>query len=191
MKLPISIKRVLAWLDWSTYCHDDTYSLPKSECGLAWKTLLSLSIAIISWPGHAWNLVMNIRLKNFSKRTSGGFKVTGLGGLCIHWAIWSVGHFVCMFTSAVMDWDWLGIHSDDWLNSISNYLALIGMGGIGISVLVVIVLSIMYIFNVMDDLKQKLGDIRLRDNNTLPNSGGSRLAIFKEKYCKVMDWSDI
>jgi len=201
-----TLKLILAWLDWSTYCKSNSneswktnYEYPKSLCSIFWRTLLSIAALPFTWFAHIWNFIF-VGKDAFLEENFKSHKLNIISIVII--TIFSL--FFSYIAHNITDgkhgngglgWDWF--HTSDPL--LLSYFKLIGAGilfGIVIAICLGIIIGICYLFYELFVLIKDSfsGDRYVGDGKYITSEERAIPKAFhaiKNKYCPTIDWSDI
>ncbi len=186
-----TLKIILAWLDWSSYCLNYAYTFPNNLCSLFWRTLFNLIAFPFSYVGHIWNLF--IPMYSFKEERNVDNKLNIFFGTLVHLILILIGTFISSYMiEKIWDLNWFLISDPILL----NYIKIMGISivTIGLTVFVIILLVfiiskiisfIKYCFN-----KTKSNTFKIQKEEK-PNMVQEVYKSIKDKYCPLIDWSDI
>lgn len=181
------IKTLIAWLDWSTYCTNDSdirYKFPTNLCNTFWRSLLSITLFLPLWFNHLWNLIVVNNKESFRKEKTHNLKLNYMytGGIYMLILFGFVGYME--FDNEYFDF----IKKSDSL--ILSYFKSLGLGLISIIIILIIVtlviLAIYYILVVpYRYIFKKSSKSKVSENINLV------VDSVKNKYCPIIDWEEI
>lgn len=185
-----NLKIILAWLDWSSYCGDN-YSRPNNLCSLFWRTFFTIITLPLTYIPHIYNLIFP---KDHFRYGYGKDHKLYMGtGIVIHILLMILGF---LFSKGVIEqkwqWNWFYMSDPFWL----NYLKCIG---VGIAVLIVILIMVSIILLTLfglhliyEYINKKFGKSQYEKiAERKPNMFITIYKAIKDKYCPLIDWSDI
>jgi hypothetical protein len=192
-----TIKKILAWLDWSSYANKD-YELPKSLCSLFWRTLFSLVSLPITYLTHVWNAFIKPNYNDFQYNNKsnlfigavihGVILIAGaVGGtefiepqLSVQWLTWEdpfvLGYVKIMFTG-------IGV-------ILTTMLFIIIIVGIIVGIVELVKLG----WNAITESEQE--EVIDENNQVIDYEYKEKPLVklyksIKGKYCPKIDWSEI
>lgn len=193
-----TIKKILAWLDWSSYANKGRYELPKSICPLFWRTLFSLISLPVTYPTHIWNAFIEPNYDGWQTDN----KLTLFFGFSIHLMIIIAGVIVgTEFIEPQFSVQWL-----TWEDPFAlGYIKVIVTGIVTLLSIVLVVILIITIGMSIAELvklgwraitESKLEEVtdgngNLKDIEYKEKPMVKLYKSIKGKYCLKIDWSEI
>jgi len=188
-----TLKIILAWLDWSTYCKSYMYERPKTLCSLFWRSFFAILTLPVGWPTHIINV---FQPKNdWIEERESGFKPNIWKGIGIHLLVIICGFATLKGVEQEFGVDWLHIADAVWM-SYGKMLVFGIMGGIaGIIALAILIASVYGIWWVgkwcVEYAQEKLSDGESERAEKEPSWAAQTYRAIKDKYCPIIDWSDL
>lgn len=186
-----NLKLILAYLDWSTYATDGSrYNFPKTLCPLFWRTIFSLVCLPVTWLSTITNLIWSKDFRN--EDCNSALKLNWVKALVVNILIGLMGKISHDVVDHGWGWD-IFRFSDPMLLS---YLKLTVGGLIMVAVLVIALLlisGIIYgcvkVFDIIKNSSRKHG--REPQYSNEPSAVSKVYGAIKDKYCPIIDWSEI
>lgn len=189
-----TLKLVLAWLDWSTYCNDFDYTFPKSICPLFWRTLFAIIILPLTWFIHIINAYKSY---DDFKRESDNNKLTFVGGVSLHLVFLLSGGLLHSLIDKEMGFDIYHVADGYFINYVKLFFGGILLGGVVLLIIAILIGIVMVcregtlMLYRCSTTKRKTND---GDGTYIPRKPFMVKRIYsaiKDKYCPRIDWSDI
>jgi len=197
-----TIKTLLAWLDWSTYCKSaeggwkTDYKFPVSICPLFWRTLFAIVALPITWITHVWNLLF-VKMEKFREENFVGHKLNLLNTLVFTLVTMFLG---MIFWSITDGKDGMGLDffhiSDPFLLSYVKFIGAALVSGIAIAIGVGILFGAGWlIWYAVTSIRDSItGSKYDNDNKYIPSSERAiprAIDAVMNKYCPKIDWSSV
>lgn len=177
------MKIILAWMDWSMYCRDYYYKFPKNLCSLFWRSLFSVLMIPLVWPGHIWNMAFT--KNNFKNQMEAGGKLYYFSAGALHITAAVLGKAIDSIVYKSTGYNILMMSED----IVIVYLKACASG---IIFAVIIMAGALIVFSmgygVVRGFSLARGDKRLIPKDNIVIQG---VRAVKEKYCPIIGWSDI
>jgi hypothetical protein len=182
-----TLKRVISYLNWQQYAmgSDLRYNLPKTLCSAFWATLFGVITLPFTWIGNVYNAI------RYKFRI--GYQEEGKVNMFIS----AVVHFLILVCAAAGDafmFKEFGINpltsAFFEVNPFIFYLKALGIGVISMIVISIAAgLLIGAIFGIIYIVKHFTD--QADDEDTVVGKVTELISSTKNKYCPMIDWSDV
>lgn len=188
-----TLKIILAWLDWSSYCNGWDYNRPKTLCPLFWRTLFTIITLPLTYIAHVFNIFTS--KEDFWDETSRGLKLHMGTASLLHLLIMLFGG---IFLKDIIDkglgWDWIRIADPIWVTYpkllIAGILVFIGVI-LAFGIIIGVCYGIWYLGKLAYDKYQDGKPDSIDSVESEPSLITTAYKSIKDKYCPIIDWSDV